>query len=58
MDIKLIRDEEGLQRTFARMEELWGAKTGTDGGDELELLSILIEKYEDQHYEMPASDPI
>ena len=31
MDIKLIRDEEGLQRAFSRMEELWGAKTGTDG---------------------------
>ena len=58
MDIKLIRNEEGLQRAFARMEELWGARTGTDEGDELELLSMVIEKYEDQHYEMPASDPI
>jgi len=58
MDIKLIRDEEGLQRAFARMEELWGARTGMDEGDELELLSIVIEKYEDQHYEMQASDPI
>jgi len=58
MDIKLIRNEEGLQRAFARMEELWGARTGTDEGDELELLSMVIEKYEDQHYEMSASDPI
>jgi HTH-type transcriptional regulator/antitoxin HigA len=58
MDIKLIRNEDDLQAAFARMQELWGAGTGTDEGDELELLSLLIEKYEDQHYAMPASDPI
>lgn len=58
MNIKPIRSDDDLAAAFARMEQLWGAEIGTPDGDELEVLAVLIEKYEDEHYPMPPSDPI
>jgi HTH-type transcriptional regulator/antitoxin HigA len=58
MEIKLIRSEEDLQAAFARLEEVWGAEPDTAEGEELELLSILIENYENKHYPIESSDPI
>lgn len=58
MNIKLIRTEEDLAAAFARLNQLWGSEAGTPEGDELEVLALLIEKYEDEHYPMPSSDPI
>ncbi|MCY1442324.1 Antitoxin HigA [compost metagenome] len=58
MDIKPIRNQEDLTAAFVRVEQLWGADIGSPEGDELEILALLIEKYEDEHYPMPPSDPI
>ena len=58
MDIKPIRSQEDLTAAFTRIEQLWGADIGSPEGDELEILALLIEKYEDEHYPMPPSDPI
>ena len=58
MNIQPIHDDAGLARAFARMEELWAADDGTPEADELEVLSILIEKYEDEHYPIAPSDPV
>lgn len=41
-----------------RLEVLFDAKKGTPEGDELEVLSILIEKYEDEHVDIGFPDPI
>ena len=58
MNLKPIRSAEELDLAFARLEELWGAAVGTPECDELEVLSILIEKYEDEHFPIGPSDPI
>lgn len=58
MNIKPIRNEEDLAAAFARLDQLWGAEVGSPEGDELEVLAILIEQYEEKHYPMPPSDPI
>jgi len=58
MNIKPIRTEEDLAAAFARLDQLWGAEVGSPEGDELEVLAILIEQYEEKHYPMPPSDPI
>lgn len=58
MNLKPIRNETDLQKAFVRMEELWGAQPGTASADELEVLAILIERYEDQHYPIGPSNPI
>lgn len=58
MNIQPIHNDTDLERAFARLEELWAAEDGTPDADELEVLSILIERYEDMHYPIGPSDPI
>jgi HTH-type transcriptional regulator/antitoxin HigA len=40
------------------VERLWGSKSGTPEGDRLDVLTTLIEAYEDIHYPMDPPDPI
>ena len=58
MNIKPIRSLEDLTSAFARVQQLWSAEIGSSEGDELEILALLIEMYEDEHFPMPPSDPI
>ena len=48
-NIQPIRNNANLERAFARMEVLWSAEDGTLEAEELEVLAILIERYEDEH---------
>ena len=45
-----IRTEADYDETLRRVEELWGAASGTPEGDELDVLVTLIEAYEREHY--------
>ena len=58
MKLKPIRNDRELNRALKRIDELWGAKPNTQKGDELDVLMLLVEKYEDEHYAIPASDPV
>ncbi|MDR3086889.1 MAG: hypothetical protein LBU45_02925 [Azoarcus sp.] len=58
MDIKPTRNEQDIAAAFSRLDVLWGAPAGTLEDDELEILTVLIAKYEDEHYPMSPSDPI
>ena len=55
MNIKAIHSQEDLTTALARLEQLWGAEAGSPEGDELEILALLTEKYEDEHYPMLPS---
>ena len=58
MKLKPIKNDRGLSRALIRIDELWGAKPNTPKGDELDVLMLLVEKYEEEYYAIPASDPI
>ncbi|PTQ67234.1 type II toxin-antitoxin system HigA family antitoxin [Pseudomonas sp. GV071] len=58
MNIKPIRSEADYISAMARLDDVWGAPVGSPEGDELEVLMLLIGKYEDEHFPMPPSDPI
>ena len=58
MKLKPIRSDLELDRALERIDELWGAKPGTAKGDELDVLMLLVESYEEQHFPISASDPI
>lgn len=58
MMIKPIRSEKEYQKALIRLEEIFDAKTGTKEGDELEVLSILIDNYENEHFPIDSPDPI
>lgn len=56
--IKLIRTEEEYERAIERLELLFDAPQGSTESDEADVLALLIEVYEAQHYEIPSPDPI
>ncbi|RLA26564.1 MAG: transcriptional regulator [Gammaproteobacteria bacterium] len=58
MKLKPIKSDRELNRALKRIDELWGAKSGTPKGDELDVLMLLVEKYEDEHFAIPTSDPV
>lgn len=58
MDIKVIKREEDYQQALKRLENIFDSAIDSPEGDEAEILSILIEKYEDEHYPIGAPDPI
>ena len=41
-----------------RLENIFDAKKGTPKGDELEILGLLIEKFEDEKFPIEFPDPI
>ncbi|WP_407935777.1 hypothetical protein [Cupriavidus necator] len=53
MDIKPIRTEQDYDTAMDRIGQLWGAPVGSPEADELEVLSILVERYEEEHYPIP-----
>lgn len=58
MNIKPIKTEDDYQQSLKRLEHIFDAKLGTKEGDELDILSILIERYEDAHHPIEAPDPV
>ena len=56
--IKPIHSEQEYKKALKRLKKIFDAKPGTREGDELEVLSILIEKYEDTKDRIDFPDPI
>lgn len=58
MELKPIKTEKDYRNALKRLEVIFDAKIDTKEGDEAEILSLLIENYENEHYEIEAPDPI
>src|SRR5882724_10543010 len=58
MDIHPIRTEADYEAALAEIERLFDAAPNTPEGDRLEVFATLVETYEEQHYSIPAPDPI
>ena len=58
MNIKPIKTKKDYKETLVRVEKIWDAKPNTKKGDELEILSVLIEKYEEDNYKILPPDPV
>lgn len=58
MAIKPIKTKKDYQAAMNRLEVIFDAKPGTPDGDELEVLGILIDKYEQERYPIGYPDPI
>ena len=58
MTIKPIKTKKDYQNALERLELIFDSKKGSNNGDELEILGILIEKYEDEHFPIGFPDPI
>lgn len=58
MNIKAIKSEQDYNQALKRLEEIFHSDIDTPEGDEAEVLSILIEKYEEEQYPIGMPDPI
>ena len=58
MKIKPIRNEADYQNALKRLEVIFDANRGTEEGDELEILSIIIDNYESENFPIEMPDPI
>lgn len=58
MKLKPIKTEKDYRNALERLELIFDAKIDTKEGDEAEILSLLIENYENEHYPIEAPDPI
>jgi HTH-type transcriptional regulator/antitoxin HigA len=58
MNIKPIKSDKDYTEALARLEMLFDAKKETPEGDELEILGILIDQYEHEHFPIDLPDPI
>ena len=58
MLIKRIKSEADHAAALREIERLWGADEGTAGGDRLEVLTTLVEAYEQAHFPIARPDPI
>lgn len=58
MNLQPIRNEEDYETALEEIEALWEAETGSPDADHLEVLVMLVEAYEAEHYPIPDPDPI
>lgn len=58
MTVSLIKTKRDYQEALKRLELIFDVKKGSTEGDELEVLGILIEKYENEHFPIGFPDPI
>lgn len=58
MNIKPIKTKKDYYVTLNEIETLFEAKPNTPEGDRLDVLTTLVEVYEEKHYSIPKPDPI
>ena len=58
MEWKVIKTERDYQNALKRLETIFDSKKGSKNGDELELLSLLIDNFEKVKFPIDLPDPI
>ncbi|AVR46030.1 transcriptional regulator [Christiangramia fulva] len=58
MNIKPLKNEQDYEKALERLEVIFDAPANSPEGDEAEILSMLIDNYENEYYPIEAPDPI
>ena len=58
MKYKLLKTKDEYEQALNRLDEIFDAKPNTPQGDEFELLSLLIDNYEQEHYAIDLPHPV
>ncbi|MBD0724645.1 transcriptional regulator [Flavobacterium sp. L1I52] len=58
MKIAPIKNETDYEKALERLEMIFDAAPNSIEGDEAEILSMLIDNYENQYFPIEAPDPI
>ncbi|MBE7641781.1 transcriptional regulator [Salegentibacter sp. BLCTC] len=58
MKIKPIKSDKDYEKALERLEVIFDAPINSKEGDEAEILSMMIDNYENEDYPIEAPDPI
>ena len=58
MDIKPIKTEADYEAVLEEIEHLMDAESDTQEGDRLDVLTTLVEAWEEKHHQIEDPDPI
>ena len=58
MDIKPIRTKNDYKQALKQIEQLFDAKPNSKEGDILDIVTTLVEKYEEKNFPIESPDPI
>ena len=58
MEIRPVETEADHEAALKEIERLFDATPGTPEGDRLEVLTTLVEAYEEKRYAIPLPDPV
>ena len=58
MELKLIRTKKDYRVALAEVDRLWDAPAKSPAADQLDVLALLIEQYEREHFPITDPDPI
>lgn len=58
MKLKVIKTRKDYEAATARLAEIFDAKAGSKEADELEVLAILVDHYEEKRFPIENPDPI
>lgn len=58
MEIRPIKTESDYEAALAEIDRLWGSPEGTEAGDRLDVLLVLVESYESKHHPIDPPDPV
>ncbi len=58
MELKTIKSEADYRLALKRLEQIFDAKHGTIESEELEILGLIVDDYENKHFPIDAPDPI
>ncbi len=58
MNLRPIRTRRDYLAALKEVETLWNSPAGSKESDRLEVLTLLIQAHESEHYPIPDPDPI
>jgi len=58
MEINIIKTEKEYEKALKEIDNLLDAKENSSEAEKLDILSMLVEDYENKHYKIEAPDPI
>ncbi len=58
MELKPIRTEADYEEAMAKIDKLWEAEFGSPEGDYLDVLTTLVEAYEEKQHPILPPDPV
>ncbi len=58
MNWKILKTEQDYTNASIRLMDIFNSAEGTPDADELELLIVLVQDYDNRHYVLPTLSPI